>query len=256
VRISRTSAQPVTQQAPRQTEQPRPPARRDPLAAIESAYREVTSPRADMSRLIVDLRPGREHPLLKSEVDAMRLRAHLHGGAAATATERAPTPAPVPGHLSDDAEQTLPTGAPAAPPAAQLPGWQRKLGHVRRAASRPDEANTVIERPASALPGRPGDTQPAPSARPPRQARAVGQTLRDLEGMLDNGFVMMGGFKGPEVMALQTLLRRRGFRVRTTGAIDEDTTAAVRALQRRGGLAPTGIVDLQVLGLLKGPRQA
>lgn len=230
--------------------------RRDPQAAIETAYHEVTAPRVDMSRLIVDTRPGREHPLLQQEINNLRLQAHVRRQTPGAAPS-APAASAVAAHDPRDVEETQPMAlaaqqAPRSAPAAASP--------QARAIAEPTpttrEAKTVIERFPNKLPGQPSSRRRSTASQPSTRsaARTLGSNTRALQGMLQNGFVMTKGFRGREVAELQTLLRRRGFRVRSNGLFDASTESAVRALQRRCGQPPTGIVDLQVLTELRLPR--
>lgn len=59
------------------------------------------------------------------------------------------------------------------------------------------------------------------------------------------------GSRGTAVRSLQRALRQRGFRIRVDGVYGPGTRAAVRALQRRMKLRPTGVADTKLLKRLK-----
>jgi murein DD-endopeptidase MepM/ murein hydrolase activator NlpD len=59
------------------------------------------------------------------------------------------------------------------------------------------------------------------------------------------------GSRGEAVKNLQRALRKRGFRVSIDGVYGPGTRAAVRALQRRLNMRPTGVADTKLLKRLK-----
>ena len=228
-----SSARPIgsTQRAqpaerPERAPEARPARRIDP----DLLYREITAPHADMSALIVDPRPDRVHPLLRQEVEAMRLRAKL----------REPAPVEQPRRRPPVEHDTLPEASPAPPPALR----QRETRRASRAEPNRPAGGTVVERTDRQLPGAPTSSLGARRATPPSTA-ALHSAVR--------GNRLIGrGYQGREVIELQTLLRRRGFNVAVNGAYDAATEAAVRVVQRRAGLAASGTFDTVTMAALEG----
>lgn len=204
--------------------------RRQPRIDPDTLYREITAPHADMSALIVDPRPEHVHPLLRQEVEAMRVQAKLR--------ERTPNDArPARSQLEHD---TLPEASPQLPPAL------RQVRPPRAASSGKVQLDngTVVERTDRALPAAPTSTRNDRRTTPPSTAA--------LHSAVRGNHLIGRGYKGREVIELQTLLKRRGFNVATSGSYDADTESAVRVVQRRAGLPASGVFDLRTMAALEG----
>jgi len=222
--VSPASERPI-ERAERAAESKRAP-RIDP----DLLYREITAPRADMSALIVDPRPERAHPLLRQEVEAMRVQAKLR--------ERTPVDTrPARPWVEHD---TLPEENPQLPPGLRQPLPERagSSGKVQR------DNGTVVERTDRALPAAPSSTR--------NDRRTTLPSTAALHSAVRGNHLIGRGYKGREVIELQTLLRRRGFNVTTSGTYDADTESAVRAVQRRAGLAASGLFDTRTMAALEG----
>lgn len=93
---------------------------------------------------------------------------------------------------------------------------------------------------------------PAPSGAAPSGAAPVSVTAPLTPGALSASATLRIGSTGQLVKDLQRALRRRGLRVSVDGAFGPATRRAVRAMQRRLHLKPTGLADgrlLRKLGL-------
>ncbi|MBN2360226.1 MAG: peptidoglycan-binding protein [Deltaproteobacteria bacterium] len=208
----------------------RAPARQALRVNPDLLYQEITAPRADMSALIIDPRPERAHPLLRQEVEAMRLRAKL----------RERTPVDTPQTRSRAERDTQPGAAPPPPPGLR----QRRPDRNGIAGRNRLDGGTVVERTDKDLPGAPTSTMSGRRATPPSTA-ALHSAVR--------GNRLIGrGYQGREVIELQTLLRRRGFNVSVSGTFDADTESAVRVVQRRAGLPASGLFDTMTMAALEG----
>jgi murein DD-endopeptidase MepM/ murein hydrolase activator NlpD len=102
------------------------------------------------------------------------------------------------------------------------------------------------------MPGQPADRVGSAPAPTPAPVPAAPVTAPRAAAPATVAVRLRIGSRGPTVRALQRALRQRGFRnVRVDGAYGPGTRAAVRALQRRMKLRPTGVADAALLKRLR-----
>lgn len=77
----------------------------------------------------------------------------------------------------------------------------------------------------------------------------------DRVSLLKDAVIRLGD-KGPEVLELQTLLKKAGFLVDTDGVFGGDTEKAVRAAQKKAGLVADGLAGPKTFDALKNVKPA